>query len=213
MHDAPSPAPAVRGPRTAGARNLSNSYVMDVFEAIRARRSVKRFLPRPLRRDEIEALLDVAVHAPNHRMTEPWGFLIFGDEAKRAYATVLGGRKARRVEDPDAAAAVREKVLREILAVPAIVAVTTRLDENPEIREEDYAATYMGVQNLLLAATARGLGTHLKTGAVMDDPELRRALGIEDDRRIVAIVYIGEAEEVPPPRPRTPAAEKTRWLP
>ena len=32
-------------------------------------------------------------------------------------------------------------------------------------------------------------------------------------RRIVAIVYIGEAEEVPPPRPRTPAAEKTRWLP
>ncbi|HEX7119283.1 MAG TPA: nitroreductase [Longimicrobiales bacterium] len=186
---------------------------MDVFDAIKARRSVKRFTDRPVPRGEIERLLQVATLAPNHRMTEPWGFRVLGAEAKRAYGRVLGRRKARRVEDAEAAQAVREKVLRETAAVPAIVAVTMRLDENPEIREEDYAATYMGIQNLLLAATAIGLGTHVKTGAVMDDPELRDALAVPSDRRVVALVHLGEAAEVPPPRPRTPATERTTWLP
>lgn len=186
---------------------------MDVFEAIEARRSVKGFTDRPVPRETIERLLEVVVLAPNHRMTEPWGFLVLGDEAKQAYGRVLGRRRARRIEDPEAAQAVAERTLRGITSVPAIIAVTMRLDEDPEIREEDYAATYMGIQNLLLAATAIGLGTHVKTGAVMDDPELRDALAVPSDQRIVALVHLGEAAEVPPPKPRTPAAEKTTWLP
>lgn len=187
--------------------------VMEILQAIQNRRSIKSFTPRPISREEIETVLDAAIHAPNHRMTEPWEFLVLGDEAKRAYGAVLGRRRSSKVEDPDAAAAVREKAIRGITSVPAIVAVTTRLDENPEIREEDYAATYMAIQNMLLAATARGLGTHVKTGAIMDDPELREALGVGEDRRIVALVWLGEPEEVPEPKPRTPATEKTRWLP
>src|SRR5690606_8531904 len=47
----------------------------------------------------------------------------------------------------------------------------------------------------------------------MDDPELRDALAVPSDQRIVALVHLGEAAEVPPPKPRTPAAEKTTWLP
>ena len=186
---------------------------MDVFEAIEARRSIKRFTDRPIPRETIERLLETVVLAPNHRMTQPWGFLVLGDEAKRAYGRVVGRRKARRVEDAEAARAVAEKVLQETAAVPAVVAVTMRLDEDPEIREEDYAATYMGIQNMLLAATAMGIGTHVKTGAVMDDPELREALAVPSDRRVVALVHLGEAAEVPPPKPRTRAAELTTWLP
>lgn len=185
---------------------------MDVFEAIGARRSIKRFTGRPVTRGEVERLLDAAVLAPSHRMTEPWGFVVLGAESKGAYARVSARRKAGRVEDPAAREAVREKVLREMMAVPAVVAVTMRLDEDPEVREEDYAATYMGVQNLLLAAVALGLGTHVKTGAVMDDPELRDALAVPSDRRVVALVHVGEPAELPAPKARTPAAEKTTWL-
>lgn len=185
---------------------------MELFQAIQNRRSIKKFTARPVSREEIAELLEAAVLAPNHRMTEPWGFLVLGPEARRAYGEVLGGRRAKKVEDPEAAAAVREKAVREMVAVPSIIVVTTRLDENPEIREEDYAATYMAVQNLLLAATARGLGTHVKSGAVMDDPALRAALGVEEGRRIVALVFLGEPEEVPAAKVRAPASEKTRWL-
>ncbi len=186
---------------------------MNLLDALRNRRSIKKFTSRPMTRADIEPLLDAAVLAPNHRMTEPWGFLVLGEGARRSYGQVLGGRRAQRVEDPEAAAAVREKSIREMVSVPAIVAVTTRLDENPEIREEDYAATFMAIQNFVLAATARGFGTHIKTGAVMADPALRAALGVEEGQRIVALIFLGEPEEVPAPKNRTPAAEKTVWLP
>lgn len=185
---------------------------MDVLEAIRRRRSIKRFAERPVPRTEIELLLECAVQAPNHRLTQPWRFVVLGPAAREAYGRVLGGRKARRVEDAAAAAGVVEKVAREHAALPAMIVVAVRLDEGPEVREEDYAAAMMAVENLALAAVARGLGTHVKTGAVMDDPGARRAAGVAGEERIVAVVNLGEPAEVPAPKERLPAAALTRWL-
>jgi len=185
---------------------------VSVSEAIRRRRSIKVFTDRAIGRDVVEALLDAAVLAPNHRMTEPWGFLVLGDEAKRAYGVALGRRKAAKVADEAAAAAVREKVLRERMAVPCMIAVTSRQDDDPEIRQEDYATCFMAIQNLCLAAVERGLGTHVKTGAVLQEAELLQAWEVPDDRRVVAVVYVGEPAEQPSPKPRSPAVEHTRWL-
>ena len=185
---------------------------MDVEAAIRGRRSVKRFTGRPVTREVLEALFDAAVLAPNHRMTEPWEFLVLGERARRAYAEAVGRRKSRRVEDEAAKEAVRAKVMDEVMGVPAVIAVTMRQDEDPGIREEDYAATFMAIQNMMLVATSRGLGSHIKTGGVMDEPDVRAALGVPDDRRIVAVLYLGEQADTPLPKPRTPAREKTRWL-
>lgn len=186
---------------------------MDVLEAIQSRRSIKRFTERPVTREEIERILEAGVLAPNHRMTQPWRFLVLGPRARRAYGEVLGDRKARRVEDPAAADAVRRKVADEHAALPAMIGVAVKLAADPETREEDHAAAFMGIQNMALTALAMGLGTHLKTGAVMEDPRARDALGLRDDERLVAMLHIGEPAEIAPPKPRTPAAELTRWLP
>jgi nitroreductase len=186
---------------------------MDVMAAIGARRSIRRFTARGITRAETEAVLDAAVQAPNHRLTEPWRFYVLGPEARRAYGRVLGARKARRVEDAEAAAQMAARVEDEHAALPAMLAVAMRLDENPEIRGEDYAAVMMAVQNLALAAVAAGLGTHVKTGAVMEDPGARAAVGVRPDERIVAIVNLGEPAELPAPRPRRHAAELTTWVP
>jgi nitroreductase len=186
---------------------------MDVSEAIRTRRSIKEFTDRPVPREEIERLLEAVVLAPNHRMTQPWRLYVLGPEARRAYGEALGARKAKRVEDPQAARAVVEKVAATHAGLPAMIAVGTMLDENPEIREEDYAAAMMGVQNLMLAAAEMGLGTHLKTGAVMDDPRARAAVGVPEGERIVAVVNLGEPAAVPEAKPRRPATDVTTWVP
>ncbi len=186
---------------------------MDVSEAIRTRRSIKQFTDRPVGREEIERLLELAVQAPNHRLTQPWRFRVLGPGARRAYGEVLGSRKAKRVDDPEAAKAVVEKVAATEAAVPAMIAVSMTLDENPEIREEDYAAAMMAVQNICLGAHAMGLGTHIKSGAVMDDPRSRSALGVPEGERIVATVHLGEPADAPEPKPRRSAEEVTSWLP
>ncbi|HEX6943656.1 MAG TPA: nitroreductase family protein, partial [Gemmatimonadaceae bacterium] len=68
---------------------------MDLSEAISSRRSVRQFSDRVITRAEIERMLDAAVQAPNHRLTQPWRFYVLGPDARRAYGAVLGARKAK----------------------------------------------------------------------------------------------------------------------
>jgi nitroreductase len=185
---------------------------MRILDAIQHRRSIKRYADRPVTRDEIEAVLQAATLAPNHRLTQPWRFYVLGPEARRAYGLALGQRKARKIEDADAARTMRETVAEEHRRLPAMIAVAVVEHENPEIREEDYAAVMMGIQNLALAALDRGLGTHLKTGAVMADPAARAAAGVRDGERIVAVINLGAPAELPAPKPRQPASDFTTWL-
>jgi nitroreductase len=188
-------------------------WLMHVTDAIQARRSIKRFADRAISRDEIEALLAAAALAPNHRLTQPWRFYVLGPEARYGYGLALGERKARKVENPDAARELRETVAAEHRALPAMIAVAVVNNDNPEIREEDYAAAMMALQNLALAAVDMGLGTHIKTGGVMSDAAARAAAGVRDDERIVAIVNLGVPADVPPPKKREPAATFTTWVP
>ncbi|HEX3928839.1 MAG TPA: nitroreductase [Gemmatimonadales bacterium] len=186
---------------------------MDVIEAIRTRRSIRQFTDRPVAREEIEQVLDAAVLAPNHRLTQPWRFYVLGPAARQAYGETLGSRKAKKIEDPAAAQALIDKVAASEAALPGMIAVSMVVNENAETREEDYAATMMAVQNLMLAAHAIGLGTHVKTGAVMDDARTRAAVGLPDGERIIATVQLGEPAAMPEAKLRRTATEVTTWLP
>ena len=94
-----------------------------------------------------------------------------------------------------------------------MIAVAVVDNENPEIREEDYAAAMMAVQNIMLAAVELGLGTHLKTGGVMGDPAARAAVGLPANQRIIAIVNVGVPAEIPPAKKREESAALTTWMP
>ena len=185
---------------------------MPFSDTISQRRTIKRFTDRPVSREEIEAVLAAAVLAPNHRLTQPWRFYVLGPEARHGYGLALGARKVRTVTDPEIASARREAVAAEHRALPCMIAVAVTNHDDPEIREEDYAATMMAVQNLALAAVSLGLGTHIKTGGVMGDPAARAAVGVLEGERIVAVVNVGEPAEVPPPKPRPDAKEHTVWV-
>jgi nitroreductase len=198
-----------------GGEALAINYLpaMNLFDAIQQRRSIKRFTDRPVTRAEIEQLLTAATLAPNHKLTQPWRFHVLGPEARHAYGAALGERKAKKAATLDAGRALRDAVANEHRALPAMIVVAVVKNENPEIAEEDYAAAMMAVENLALCAVGLGLGTHIKTGAVMADPAARAAAGVSDDERIVAVVNVGEPSEVPLPKQRNLASTCTSWLP
>jgi len=186
---------------------------MKPTDAIRSRRSIKRYTDRALTREEIESLLDAAALAPNHRLTQPWRFYVLGPESRQAYGAALGERKARKIDDPALAQKTREATAADHRALPLMIAVAVVKSDDSEVAEEDYAAAMMAIQNLALAAVERGLGTHIKTGAIMQDPAARAAVGLPDNERIVAIVNVGEPAEAPPPKARQPASAFTKWVP
>ncbi len=186
---------------------------MSVLNAIRDRRSHKRFTTRPVAREKILTMLEGAILAPNHKLTQPWNFVVLGPRARRRYAEIKAAGKVKDEANDEFAAAKRDKIIAENAAVPAVLAVTQKWDTSPARAEEDYAAVFMAIQNMLLLATSMGLGSKVHTGSIMEDPQLRELLGAGEDERVVAIIHVGEPAEEMPAKQRIPAAEKTRWLP
>jgi nitroreductase len=137
---------------------------------------------------------------------------VLGPEARHAYGLALGERKARKQEDPERGRAVRDATAREHHDLPLMIAVAVVNSDDPEVREEDYAAAMMAVQNMALVAVELGLGTHIKTGGVMSDPAARAAAKVRDNERIVAVVNVGTPAEPPPVKKREPATAFTTWV-
>jgi len=89
------------------------------------------------------------------------------------------------------------------LRAPVIVAVSVRTDQNAVRAVEDFAAASAAVQNMLIAAHARGLGAIWRTGDVAYRDDVKAFLGLDPADRIVGFVYLGRpAMTAPPARPR-----------
>jgi nitroreductase len=187
---------------------------MDAIAAIARRVSVRRFRSDPVSRDTVEQLLDCAVRAPNHKLTEPWRFAVLTGGARDRAAQIRAAHRLKRFEDPSSpeARAARDKVLREAKDVPVYIVVMSAQNVDDITREEDYAATMMAVANLMIAAESLGLGTYLRTGGVLQHPELAELVGLPERHRIVGLISLGYPAEAESPRRRKPAAQLTRWL-
>jgi nitroreductase len=187
---------------------------MDAITAITARTSVRRFRPDPVARETIQQLLDCAVRAPNHKLTEPWRFAVLTGGARDRFAEIRARHRLKRFADPGSAEARAgaEKVCRESLETPVYIVGMAAVNPDEITREEDYAATMMAIANLMIAAQSLGLGTYLKTGGVMRDPTLLELAGVPQNFRVVGIVSLGYPAEVEEPRRRKAAAELTRWV-
>lgn len=187
---------------------------MNAIDAIQRRVSVRRFRPAPVSRDTIATLLDCAVRAPNHKLTEPWRFAVLTGAARGRLAERQAAHRLKRYSDPGSpeALAAADKVRREVEETPAFIAVLCAVAQDEMTREEDYAATMMATANLMIAAESLGLGTYLKTGGIMRDPGVAALVGLEDGFRIVALMSLGYPAAEEAPRRRRPAADLTRWI-
>lgn len=188
---------------------------MDVLEVIHSRRSVAQVASDPIVRSEIELLVEAAVRAPNHHLTEPWRFIVLTGEALHQ----LGETMAKRVleeerDDPNLEAradAERKKALR----APVILTVVYVPSTNPKAVEiEDRYAVGAAIQNILLAAHARGLGAYLRTGPAARDRRVDHFLGVGEGEEIAGFVYLGklEGEQKREPTRRQPGVERAVWM-
>jgi nitroreductase len=116
---------------------------MELMEALRTRRSVRRWTTDPVPDEQLEALVEAAARAPSGGNTQPWAFVVIRDRARlkrlRAAAPGIAGRAT---------------------AVILICLDKQRADEEPGTAEYDMIHLTLGaaMQNLLLAAHDRGLG-------------------------------------------------------
>lgn len=200
-----------------GATALSAAFAT-VAATIRARRTVKQFLPQPVPRAQIAQLIDLAVYAPNHRLTEPWRFYVLDGPARTRLGEIAAEITAAKITgaggDPTAAARKGAEAAATWAAVPTLLYVTSLRSDNPEIDEENYGAVCCAIQNLMLAAQAAGLGTSWSSGAVAAAPALHELVGARAGERMVGLLRLGylDPAQTPPTARRTPGAALTTWV-
>jgi nitroreductase len=160
-------------------------------ELIRSRRSINSFTDQPVSLELVQDLLETAVYAPNHRLTEPWRFIYFAGEARQTYSTI----RAQMVVDSMASAGEAERqqafdgTIQKFMAVPAYLVVAMTPRGHAEMDEEDYAACACVIQNFLLLAWEQGLGTNWKT--FKNNARLREFLSLAEGEKVVGIIHLG----------------------
>ena len=181
---------------------------LSVYEALYRRRMAWRFKDTPVDREVINRMLNTAVWAPNHRLTEPWRFFVLEKDsearqqaAEAAYEYSLEDGNRGRAE------AARQKVLDP----PILIYVYSKPGDNEGVTRENYASVCCAVQNISLAAVAEGLTVTWETGRITRSPQLREILGSKEEWQMVGALSVGVPDEELNP-PRTPAAQFTTWL-
>ena len=183
---------------------------MDVIRAIQTRQSVGRVRQDPVSEDFIRRILESAVHAPNHKITEPWRFHVFTGKGRgelaRARAEMARLQAEEEWEDEEMAAGRISRERKKAFRAPVIIAVISASGRDEVESLENYAACAAAVQNMQLTAHALGLASMWRTGPIAYHEHMRAFFGLKEGDRIVGYPDMGER-----PRRRSPAAEWTVW--
>lgn len=180
-----------------------NVQVID--ELIKGRRSIKKFKQDDISIEEMIEILEVAKWAPNHKMTEPWRFLLYSEEGKDTFVDAY----VQSQTSSDGIVPVKaEKKASYFKQIPLHLVVVMPEDPRQKTWDEDYGAVSAMVQNIQLAAWARGIGMIWRTNDWIYNPIFREALGVKPGEKIVATLMIGYADFVPEAKPRTSIKNK-----
>jgi nitroreductase len=188
---------------------------MDVLEAIRTRRTASKIRPDVPPREVIEELLEAATWAPNHRLNEPWRFFVLGGEARKEFGTLMANDACADLGagDEEKRRSIVDSQLKKATRSPVIITVACDPPSSPKIDPvEDVCAVACGVQNLMLAAHARGLATKWSSGAACYSPDIKSFFGLTPEHQILGYIYLGYPDETVKDGSRTPHHEKATWL-
>jgi nitroreductase len=200
-------------------------------EAIRLRRSVRRYTDAPVSDEDIDALLRLALIAPTGGMAQAWSFIVVRDpEKRRAVAELVirgGGEYFRTVRPPAPGATPEEhaawgreyaeQALGTYRDVPVwIVGLVVPRGMFPEEHRDaervaDIESLSFAMENLFVAARARGLGTVPTVFHWFVEDEFRGLLGIPDELEIPLITPLGYPIEFPASLPPALKAIRRPW--
>ena len=207
----------------------------DLLQAMRERRSVRRFKPDPVGRDVITKIVEAAITAPSASNKQPWRFLVVEDRARitRMAEAVREATSLVSAHIPEAsqpafraygdyftrfedAPAVIVPIHRAMSVLSSLVDDALPQDTRTTVRrmeeQSGLVGTSLALMNLLLMAHALGLGASGMTGPLVAEPALRAILEVPEGWGIVALVPIGFPAEDPAPTDRKPVDKIIRWL-
>ena len=158
---------------------------VEALEAIRRRRSIRRFTDDVIPKTDLETIVDAGRLAATGSNRQPWDFIVVTDRATISQFAISGAW---------------------IVEASAVIVVV--MDPQSRWWIEDGAAA---IENMLLASTAFGYGSCWVEGDALQHEELfKTLLGIPPEKRVMALVPVGVAAETPTPQ-KKPLTSVLHW--
>ena len=193
---------------------------MNLHDAILSRRTIYDFdASQPVSPEVLSRALESARWGQNHKLTQPWRFVVVGPQgrqrlAKKLLALMLAKLDGQAAGVADARRVKAQEKADQLAALPALLVVAMQRTPGDLLRErEDYAAVATAVQNLSLSLWADGVGMQWGTGEITRDPEAYAVCGFDPQREeIVGFLKVGVPATIPQGR-REPLDTIVRHVP
>ena len=178
---------------------------MDFYEVVVKRRSIRKFKEEPVPEKLLNKVLEAGRWAPSAGNTQPWRFILVTDaDVKKNIANVSTefSRKAWAEFSPERArylAAQGGSWDKSGMAkIPVLVVVCYEVPER--MREElILGSAWAAIENMLLAATAEGLGSCIYTFYDMEEENMiKEILHVPEKYRIAGMIQLGYSAAEPP---------------
>jgi len=208
--------------------NREEKMFDELKKVMTGRRSIRKYLDREIPRPVLEEVIETALWAPSGMNRQDWEIVVVSGKKRDDLAHLVAKTKKHVVPlleklFPEKIIKISLQVFENFGGAPTVLLVYVpreipRVD--PDMSEmELYHAEFKRfnrllsasalVQNILLVAYAKGLGTCWMTGPKYVEKEINQLLGMED-KELVAIIPIGYPSQLPPAPPRKPNVVK--WL-
>jgi len=190
---------------------------MELMKVITGRRSVRKYRAESVPREVLEELLTAACWAPSAENTQPWYFVALTkpEEIQSLHAAMEEVAEEIRphLEEqfPRHPRVVNETAsfLRRLGGAPVYVLVFMQKDCSGALRDSMLESIAAAIQNLLLAAHEKGLGTcWVNAATIFGRGSALRERFAPEKGEFVSLITLGYSDQ----SPRTPSRKPDRWV-
>ena len=186
------------------ALSAQNEFDNEVMQTIMARRSIRKYLDKPVEHSKLEAIAKAGINAPSARNWQYWAVRIIEDQK-----LINDVSEVYKQANPEAVS--REPGFKNMFrGAPNLICVCTPADGGFNLD-----AGLLG-ENMMLAAQSLGLGTCIQTGPVrwlLTNEKAKpflEALDIPEGYKLLYVIAVGYPDEKPDAKPRD--ASKVKFI-
>lgn len=187
----------------------------EVTELMKNRRTIypEFFSDRKVHKEQIELLLNNAIWAPSHGLTQPWRFKVFMEEGKTRLGELMHDLYLKTVPEEKQKSKKLERMTNRPAKASAVIAICMERQASEKIPEiEEIAAVACAVQNIHLTCTAYGLGGFWSTPKLVYTDEMKDFLDIGPKDLCLGLFYVGYPGQEWPKGQRKPIEYVTEWI-
>ena len=186
----------------------------EIEKAIQHRRSIypKNYTGEIIDDVIIEQLLESANWAPTHKLTEPWRFTVFkgmGLEKLAHFQSTLYREKA------EGEGTFEQKKFDQLSTKPQMCShvISIGMKRNPVVPEvEEISAVACAAQNIMICASAHGLGSYWGSGGITYYEEAKPFFDLGKEDKLLGFIFLGKYDGAWPKGHRKAISDKVRWV-